>query len=394
MKNKIIFGILVFSLISKIIFSIMYGDQKMDHEWGIIVNNYFEANTFGFFKIRGQVTPNLYMPPFYAFFLISLKYLFNELETILKITYFFQSLISVCSSYYLFKIINKFYSFNVSLFMMIVFTFLPLNFYAVSQISSIIFQTSFLIFFLYCIISFLKSENIKYILYSSIFSGLLILLRGEFLAIYLIFFFLIIFKKNFKLILIYLVIPLLIISPYLIRNYKVFDTIVITKSFGYNLWKGNNDLAKVEGNPGILSKKIKSDLAKIEDLRKYDLIRDNLFKKYAIENLREEPLKYFKLYIKKFISFLILDLGSSYPNYYNLLHIMPKVLIFIFTVMGIIFYDKKNYYLNLFLLLFIVNLLIFSIFFILPRYNLAILPFQILIISAFVDKLFKKKNKN
>ena len=40
------------------------------------------------------------------------------------------------------------------------------------------------------------------------------------------------------------------------RNYKIFDTITITKSFGYNLWKGNNELSKVEGNPGIFSKKL------------------------------------------------------------------------------------------------------------------------------------------
>ena len=68
MKNKIISGVLILSLISRIIFSIMYGDQKMDHEWGIIVNNYFENDVFGFFIINGVVTPNLYMPPLYAFF--------------------------------------------------------------------------------------------------------------------------------------------------------------------------------------------------------------------------------------------------------------------------------------------------------------------------------------
>tara|TARA_Y100000389_G_C17455062_1_gene517569 strand:+ start:321 stop:1499 length:1179 start_codon:yes stop_codon:yes gene_type:complete len=390
MRNKIILGVLIFSLISRIIFSIMYGDQKMDHEWGVIVNNYFETNIFGFFKFNGVVTSNLYMPPLYAFFLIFLKFLFGELVVILNITYVIQSLISVCSSYYLFRIINKFYSYNVSLLMMIAYTFFPLNFYATSQISSIIFQSSFFIFFLYYIISFLQNENIKYIFYASFFSGLLILLRGEFLVTFIIFFILIIYKHRIKFVLIYLLIPLLIISPYLVRNYKIFDTITITKSFGYNLWKGNNELAKVEGNPGIFSNKIKSDLAKIEDLKKHDLIRDELFKKYAIENLKEEPLKFFKLYIEKVYSFLILDLDSSYPNYYNLLHVIPKILIFVFTLLGIIYYDKKNFYLNLFLFLFILNVLLFSIFFILPRYNLAILPLQILFVSAFTEKLFRK----
>ena len=106
------------------------------------------------------------------------------------------------------------------------------------------------------------------------------------------------------------------------------------------------------------------DLAKIEDYKKYDLVRDELFKKYALENLKE-PLKYFKLYIKKVYSFLILDFDSSYPNYYNLLHVIPKILIFISTLLGIIYYDKKNHYLNLFLFLFILNVLLFSVFFIL-----------------------------
>ncbi len=390
MKNKIILVVLIFSLISKIIFSVMYGDQKMDHEWGIIVNNYFENDVFGFFEINGVVTPNLYMPPLYAFFLIFLKFIFGELHIILNITYVIQSLISVCSSFFLFRIINKFYSYKVSLFMMIVYTFFPLNFYATSQISSIIFQSSFFIFFLYYVISFLQNDNIKYIFYASFFSGLLILLRGEFLVTFIIFFILILYKYRIKFVLIYLLVPLLIISPYLIRNYKIFDTITITKSFGYNLWKGNNELAKVEGNPGIFSKKIKLNLAKIEDYKKYDLVRDELFKKYALENLKKEPLKYFKLYIKKVYSFLILDFDSSYPNYYNLLHVIPKILIFISTLLGIIYYDKKNHYLNLFLFLFILNVLLFSVFFILPRYNLAILPLQILFVSAFTEKLFRK----
>jgi hypothetical protein len=70
--------------------------------------------------------------------------------------------------------------------------------------------------------------------------------------------------------------------------------------------------------------------------------------------------------------------------------VIPKILIFVFTLLGIIYYDKKNFYLNLFLFLFILNVLLFSIFFILPRYNLAILPLQILFVSAFTEKLFRK----
>ena len=393
MRNKIIFGILIFSFVSNIFFSIRYGDEKMDHEWGILVNNFFETGIFGYFKINGEVTPSLYMPPLYAFFLILLKLFIGELETVLNITYIVQSLLFVFSSYYLFKIINKFYSYRVSLCMMIIYSFFPLNIYAVSQISSIIFQTSFFIFFLYYMISFLEYDNSIDIINASSFAGLLILLRGEFIVTFLIFLFLVLNKKKIKFILIYLLVPLLIISPYLIRNYKVFDTITITKSFGYNLWKGNNDLAKVAGNPGILSDKIKSDLSNIKDLKKHDLIRDEMFKSYALENLKNDPLKYFKLYIKKILSFFFLDLDSLYPNYYNFFHLVPKVLISILTLFGLIYYDKKNYYLNIVLFLLILNILLFSVFFILPRYSLAILPLQMIIITAFIDNLFRRKYK-
>ena len=48
-----------------------------------------------------------------------------------------------------------------------------------------------------------------------------------------------------------------LVSPYLIRNYKVFNELVLTKSFGYNLLKGNYKEFKVEGNPKIIEKDFK-----------------------------------------------------------------------------------------------------------------------------------------
>ena len=118
-----------------------------------------------------------------------------------------------------------------------------------------------------------------------------------------------------------------------------------------------------------------------------------MFKSYALENLKNDPLKYFKLYIKKILSFFFLDLDSLYPNYYNFFHLVPKVLISILTLFGLIYYDKKNYYLNIVLFLLTVNILLFSVFFILPRYSLAILPLQMIIITAFIDNLFRRKYK-
>ena len=39
-------------------------------------------------------------------------------------------------------------------------------------------------------------------------------------------------------------ISLIITSPYLIRNFLIFEKITVLQSLGYNLWKGNHPLAK------------------------------------------------------------------------------------------------------------------------------------------------------
>ena len=76
------------------------------------------------------------------------------------------------------------------------------------------------------------------------------MVRGEFIVFYfftLVYFFIYLNIKP-KSLVISLIISLIAISPYLKRNYENFDKyFLLTKSFGYNLLKGNNPETKVEG---------------------------------------------------------------------------------------------------------------------------------------------------
>ena len=78
---------------------------------------------------------------------------------------------------------------------------------------------------------------------------MLILLRGEFIALFILsILYLTLFTKiNLKNITIIIFLTIIVISPYLIRNIILVDKIIITQSIGYNLWKGNNSEADVEG---------------------------------------------------------------------------------------------------------------------------------------------------
>ena len=105
------------------------------------------------------------------------------------------------------------------------------------------------------------------------------------------------------------------------------------------------------------------------ELEEYDLELDEMYVSEAVKNIKENPIYYFKLYSKKVLSFIFIDLDSTYENYYSYLNIVPKILISIATLLGVILITKKDHMLIYFTLYYFCNIGLFSVFFILPRYN-------------------------
>ena len=189
----------------------------------------------------------------------------------------------------------------------------------------------------------------------------------------------------------------LIISPYVARNYYHFNQYFIVKSFGWNLWKGNNELSQVEGYEYLLDKnfsKLYSDLKQIKRDKYYEINRDGFFLNKAITNIKEDPKRYIILVSKKFVSYFFIDINSSYPNYYNLFHIVPILILSLLAFPGLFVFYRQNKFQNNSLILYLLcNLVIFSIFFILPRYKLIILPIQIILAASFLNYILKKIKK-
>ena len=184
---------------------------------------------------------------------------------------------------------------------------------------------------------------------------------------------------------------MLIVSPYVVRNVILFETITITKSFGYNLWKGNNLNSTVDGKlrEGDLHSNLVGELKeKIDNVpidKYYDIRVDKIYLNEGLKNIKNDPLRYLGLYIKKILSFIFIDINSSYPNYYHPLHYLPVLLVGITSILGIIVYKKKLQEINFLILYFLANVAIVSVFFILPRYTLAILPLQIIFSNIFFE---------
>ena len=390
--------ILFISIIARVFAIIFFRDVEVDNEWGILLKNLEKNNILSVHSVQGVPVPNIFMPPLYPLFLFSIKIFFNSLEPFLWSIQFIQLLLGVISIYLTNKILLQFFSEKLSAIGTLIFSLFPINVYAVSQISSIILQVFLLNVFLYSYIKLFKKITNKHIIIFSLFSGLLILLRGEyFIFVILSLIYLYLNQKQIIKILIISMVTLLIVSPYLYRNYNIFGVITITKSAGYNLLKGNHPRTKVEG-VGMFSnieKVIPEVKTQLEDLKSkgpaqnYDLLQDKILMKQAIVFIKDNPLRYINLYFKKFLAFMFFDLSATYPNYYSPMHIIPKVLIALSSFIGIILAFRLSVSISNYVILFyLANIGLFSIFFILPRYSLSLLTIQI-ILSLYALKKIK-----
>tara|TARA_B100001540_G_scaffold313519_1_gene336607 strand:- start:7310 stop:8539 length:1230 start_codon:yes stop_codon:yes gene_type:complete len=395
-KNFIIF--LILSTILKIVFSIFYGDKVFDNEWGKLYYNLINFSSLSYNDVYGEKVPSVYMPPLYIYFLYIFSFFnFSELLTI-QIVKFVQCLISCISVYYFYKISKNFFEQKISLIIAILYCFYPLNFYAPSQISSITLQLFLFLGFLNFFINFEKKNNF---IYFALFSGFSILIRGEFWLLFILcilFFFLKYKTKLIKKIILSLLMVSIIVTPYLIRNFINFNEIILTKSSGYNLWRGNSLQPKVSGeltnSPTIENEiiKIKNNLLKINKLNYYEVYIDNYYFDVAKENIIANPLVYIFHYFKKFIAYSIYNPFQKYEGYFNPIIYIPEIIISILALLGLSknIFSKKRY--TRIILVLIFYLLLIPVFFILPRYKLFILPMYFIFASYFIINLFSKKN--
>ena len=404
-SNLLIISFIFFSIAVRLMAIYFFADTRIENEWGILVHNLEISGILGMnvviddylalhkFANPGEtVLPSVFMPPLYAYFIYCLKFLSANFFDLLKTIYFVQIILSLISIYIFFNIIKKFEDFNISFLLTFIFSFFPVYVFSSSQVSSIVLQMCLLLFYFYFLIELINKKKLLDLIYFSIFSGLLILIRGEFIVFYfiaLIYFFL---NRNLNLryLLFSILISLIIISPYLKRNYNYFNKIVLTKSFGYNLLKGNNHDFRAEGSTSYVQNYFNNSNFKIKTNVNYEIKLDDQYKSQAFKNIQEKPKLYFILYLKKFFSFLFFDFNSTYPGYYNFLHIVPKIVLSILSFFGALMVLRKKGFFQFLSIYYFSNIFLFSIFFILPRYSLILLPVQLLLSIQMIKIIFKK----
>jgi len=388
-----IFLLIIFSALIRIPVIIIFGDTNLENEWLQLVNSLINQKGLSMHTLEGLLLPNLWMPPLYAYYLYLLSFFNLDQQNYILLILSSQIILASIAIGIFYNINRYFFSKKISVFSSLLLSLFPVNLYACSQISSITLHVFLSMFFYYYFFKITKNKDFTTIFIFAVTAGLLMLTRGEFVVIvvlssaYLYFF----FKIPLKNILIIILIVLTTVSPYLIRNYLIFDKIIIQANFGYNLWKGNNPNAKVEGF-ALIENDLQIQREKIPQDKYYRILEDKIFADEAVKNIKREPTKYLVLFFKKVASFMFIDMESTQPNYYNPIHYVPLLLLGVTSLIGIFLTNKKSYRLNYLILIFFFYIIIFSCFFILPRYKLVILPLQIIFTNNLINYVMKKKN--
>ena len=401
LKKKEIFTVVFLLLISffaRIPIIIIFGDENIDHEWDSLVYNLINNGKLVWQTFdNGFLLPNSWMPPLYAYYLYFFSIFGLDNQNYIFLVLYSQALIAALSIILFYQLNKLFFSKKTSFYSAVVFSLFPLYLYACTQISSISLQVFLTVAFLY--LFFLTKRNFffYYIVLFSFTSGLLILLRGEFWFIYLlsIIYLYLFLKIPLKKILLIFLITAITISPYLIRNFLIFEKVTVINSFGYNLWKGSHPYAiknKIVAGSTLTNVDLMKKLDSIKIDKFYRAHWDKVFLNEALKNIKSDPVAHFIFYINKAISFVLIDFKSSDPKYWHPLHYIPLLLFGAGSILGFILSNKKSKELNYLIFIFFINIAIFSTVSILPRYKLVILPIQI-IFTIVLFEFFRKKIK-
>lgn len=239
---------------------------------------------------------------------------------------------------------------------------------------------------------FIKDGDIKIGILSGIFMGLTILTRSEFalfpvlLAIYL----LCASKLPIKMLLKkYFIIYLFIIitmSPWIARNSIVYKEFIPLNTLGGGIfWLGNNSLA----NGGMSDAGLATALADSETMKNLsDKQKSNLFFKMGIKELKDNPGRIPRLFIRK-----ILVHWAPFENGFKIFNLFYAFILFLGSI-GAIFYRKKVILEGILLIIFLSTTLTAIITFGDTRYRYPYEPYLIIFTALTISEIIKKMKGN
>lgn len=392
-------------LILRILFIFLFIDLELKDykEFGYIIENIHHGNGYSLFSFMdGKVIheynsvnkpyPSAYMPPGYVFFLYPFFYI-NDLLLRNLIILSTQIIIGIGILLLLFKLTSKFFTKKIAYIACWIYVLIPEFIYSTLVFNSIV------IYHLLVLLSFLLLYKIEKkgfrtvdtVILSLIFITL-IYFRPEFalFVLFVLIWFLI--KRKFKNALLMGAVIVIFATPWIIRNYNVFNKFVpMTTTSGLNFYRGNNNLYLGNWGDNYIIEKIKENSSNPN----YEVIMNDIYTQYSFEIIKSNPFKFVKDAAIKFVYYI--SVNPNEINSLNPAYFIPWIFVLLLALYGIYkTYDFKKY--MFFYLFFIYSILIAVIFLPLPRYQILmkilLLPFAGFGIFSLLPRRLRSKNIN
>ena len=278
----------------------------------------------------------------------------------------------------------------------------PISYYQIVNIHPFTLDQFFFFLIIFLVIRFIKEKKISTLILLGAAMGMGALSRSTLLIVWvpviIIFFNYFSFKKALKYTFIVTALSMIVLFPWIYRNYNIYNKLLITTTTGEIIWKGSihgsdggNHLTDGRHYLDVLTNKEKEQIDKMDVLQ-----RQNFFFSKYFDILKNDPAQIVKMYFVKLKNFwwfrsqLGIDYSQSLQNYL-MYYKLGYIVILIGAIAGIILLGKNILYLLSFPL---VLSLLQSVFYVETRHRMVIEPFLIfLTITSIFYILFFRKEK-
>lgn len=337
-------------------------------EYGETAKNLMNGKGYSLFYYNGselehhynddaEPYPSAYMSPGYVFFL----YPFIAIKSLLVrniLLLLAQTIISIAALLLLFKITKDIFNNKIALAAALIYAITPDIIYAVvSYTPTVIYH--FLVVLLFYLINYNKQSATKIFLIALSFAAA-IYFRTEFFLFLIFFVIYLITQKRIKDSAVILFTVIVLILPWTIRNYYLFDKPLFSTGTGINIYRGNNKFdVGVWGDEKVFEK------LKTFKGENFEEKMSDFYTKEAIDFIKNNPLKFSANLFKKIYSFWGFTISSKPAELIYQLSWLLILLSFIYGTIKTYSWQRFKFY----YMFFIISTIIIMVFFPLPRYQ-------------------------
>jgi 4-amino-4-deoxy-L-arabinose transferase-like glycosyltransferase len=353
-------------------------------EFGDIARNYLEGKGFSYFTVQGVNIPTAYMPPAYSWLLIAFFKIFGDRPTTYVLLQTLQALAGVLLVYIVYRFTRVAWDSDTALVAALISALYPPFLYMPAEMHSINFYVVLMLAATYYLFLLLEvRSNAMYAVLAGLLLGLLIYFRAEMLAWPFLYAIVVLLKstKQWRSALTLITLPLLMLTPWAVRNYLLFGQPVLTTTAGgINLWYGHNSQANgtqrerwPSGKVVLPDSWLQQKLDAIPPTASYEIQASNLYRKEAILFARSNVKREVELAVNKLWYFWTFD--WNHPKAHTALYAGPTLALGALFWLGLIVErrDILGRHRALIVIVLFTNCLA-AVFFVLPRYRLAMDP--------------------